>query len=134
MNQELRIMDKSKIRSFTDLDAWKEGHKLVLDIYKITKDFPETEQFGLINQIRRAVVSVTSNIAEGFSRNSFKEKIQFYSHSLGSLTEVQNQLLVARDVGYLANNIFSPVADQTVKVSKITNGLIKKSKAIIHDS
>lgn len=90
-----------KIAAFTDLDAWKEGHQLVILIYMLTKQFPRDEQFGLTSQIRRAVVSITSNIAEGFSRNSYREKLQFYSMALGSLTEVQNQLLIAKDVGYL---------------------------------
>ena len=66
------------IRSFTDLEAWKEGHKLVLLFYNITKKFPSSEKFGLANQIRRAAVSITSNIAEGFSRNGTREKVQFY--------------------------------------------------------
>lgn len=123
--------DVAKIRSFTDLDAWREGHKLVLMIYETTKRFPKEEQFSLTNQLRRAVVSVTSNIAEGFSRSSYKEKIQFYATALGSLTETQNQLLVARDVGYLSNEEFAKIAQQTVTVHKITNGLIKKSKSII---
>lgn len=136
LNHELRIMNKEsqKIKSFTDLNAWKEGHKLVLMIYEITKQFPKQEIFGLTTQIRRAAVSFTSNIAEGFSRNSYKEKLQFYSMALGSLTEVQNQLLIARDIGYLINNQFSKIAEQTITVNKITNGLIKKSKSIIHDS
>lgn len=82
MNQASR-----KIKSFTDLNVWKEGHKLVLQVYKLTKEFPKEELFGLTNQIRRAAVSITSNIAEGFSRHSYKEKLQFYSTALGSLTE-----------------------------------------------
>ena len=102
MNQE-----SGKIRSFTDLDAWREGHRLVIDIYKITREFPKEELFGLTNQLRRAAVSFTSNIAEGFSRNSYKEKLQFYSIALGSLTEVQNQLLVARDVEYITKEDFN---------------------------
>ena len=131
MNQEL---GENKIKSFTDLDAWKEGHKLVLDIYRITKNFPEEEQFGLTNQLRRAGVSFTSNITEGFSRNSYKEKLQFYSMALGSLTEIQNQLLIVKDIGYITAEEFTKLAEQTVKISKITNGLIKKSKSIIHNS
>ena len=134
MNHEYRIMNQGKIRSFTDLNAWKEGHKLVLEIYKITQRFPREEQFGLTNQLRRAVVSFTSNIAEGFSRNSYKEKVQFYSMALGSLTEVQNQLLVARDVGYLSKEEFDKIAETAVIINKITNGLIKKSRFIIHTS
>lgn len=129
MNQESK-----KIKSFTDLNAWKEGHKLVLEVYKITKNFPKEEMFGLTTQIRRAVISVTSNIAEGFSRNSYKEKVQFYSMALGSLTEVQNQLLIARDIGYMTKEDFSRIAEITVVANKIINGLIKKSKSIILNS
>ena len=125
---------KNKIKSFTDLNIWKEGHKLVLDIYRITKNFPREEQFGLTIQLRRAGVSFTSNIAEGFSRNSYKEKLQFYSIALGSLTEIQNQLLVAKDIDYMTKEEFDKIAEQTIIVNKITNGLIKKSKSIIHDS
>ncbi|MBI2268510.1 MAG: four helix bundle protein [Candidatus Blackburnbacteria bacterium] len=129
MNQEAR-----KIKSFTDLNAWKQAHELVLLIYKITKKFPHEEQFGLVNQIRRAVVSITSNIAEGFSRSSYKEKSQFYSMALGSLTEVQNQLLIAKDLKYIAQEEFMEIANKTVAVNKLLNGLIKKSKTMIHDS
>jgi four helix bundle protein len=126
--------NKEKITSFTKLDAWREGHKLVLMIYKSTKLFPKEELFSLVNQMQRAAVSITSNIAEGFSRQSYKEKVQFYSMSLGSVTELQNQLLVARDVGYLKPSTFTDIATQTVVVHKIINGLVKKSKSIIHDS
>ena len=119
--------EKTKIKSFTDLKAWQEGHKLVLIIYDMTTKFPKEEQFGLTNQIRRAVVSITSNIAEGFSRQSLKEKSQFYSIALGSLTEVQNQLLISRDVKFIQGSDFNVVADQTVVVSRILNGLIKSS-------
>ncbi|MBU1046331.1 four helix bundle protein [Patescibacteria group bacterium] len=123
---------ENKIKSFTDLNAWKEGHKLVIIIYKQTKKFPKEELFSLTNQIQRSSVSITSNIAEGFSRRSDKEKIQFYYIVLGSLTEVQNQLLVARDIGYIDNKTFKQIADQTIIVSKLCNSLIKKIK--IHNT
>jgi four helix bundle protein len=116
-----------KIKSFTGLIAWQKGHKLVLEIYKITRDFPKDELFSLTNQIRRCVVSVTSNIAEGFSRQSKKEKLQFYCISLGSLTELQNQLLIAKDLLYFKNDNFKKMAELTVEVSKLINGLIKSA-------
>ena len=120
---------QEKIKSFTDLNTWKEGHSLVLKIYNTTKDFPKEEMFGLTNQIRRATVSITSNIAEGFSRASSKEKIQFYYIALGSLTEVQNQLLIAKDINYIDINLFKKLAEQTIVVSKLLNGLIKKCRS-----
>src|SRR3989338_8145924 len=128
-NNESRIR---KIKSFTDLDAWRQGHRLVLMIYEQTKSFPKEETFGLISQMRRCAVSITSNIAEGFSRQSFKEKVQFYTAAQGSVTELQNQLLIARDVGFIGKEKFHEIALQSVKVHKITNGLIKSSRS--HDS
>ena len=119
-----------KIRSFTSLIVWKEGHALVIFVYKITDSFPQKEVFSLVDQMRRCAVSVTSNIAEGFSRQSKKEKLQFYFMALGSLTELQNQLLVARDVGYLLKEDFAKIAAQTVTVSKLLNGLIKSIKSL----
>jgi len=99
-------------------------------IYKNTKDFPREELFGITNQMRRAAVSITSGIAEGFSRQSYREKVQFYSIAQGSNTELQNQLLIAKDVGYLAKTDFDNIANQSVRVHKLLNGLIKKSKSI----
>lgn len=128
-------MDKKvPISSFTQLDAWKEGHKLVLMVYDITKKFPDEEKFGLVNQLRRASISITSNIAEGFSRNSFKEKAQFYNTSMGSVTEVQNQILIARHVGYISPLEFQEIANQSIKVSKILGGLLRASRFRIPDS
>lgn len=125
---EYKVSRKQKIRSFTDLEAWKRGHKLTLEIYQVTKSFPKEELFGLTSQIRRSALSITSNIAEGFSRKSSKEKIQFYFIALGSTTELQNQLLLSRDIGYIDKDIFSRIADITVEVHKLINGLIKSAK------
>jgi four helix bundle protein len=80
----------NRIKNFYDLDAWKKTHKLVLEIYQITKDFPKDEAYGIIGQLRRAASSITANIAEGFSRYHFKDKIRFYYQARGSIAEVQN--------------------------------------------
>src|SRR3989344_233466 len=116
-----------KIRSFTDLVAWKEAHQLVLSIYQATKTFPREEKYSLIDQMRRSALSISSNIAEGFSRQSKKEKAQFYFTAKGSITELQNQLLVAKDVEYSPEKEFLVIADQTVHVHKLVNGLIRSS-------
>lgn len=118
-----------KIRTFTDLITWKEAHKLALLVYKSTEKFPLNERYSLIDQMRRASVSISSNIAEGFSRQSKKEKIQFYYMAKGSLTELQNQLLLSKDVGYLKKEIFTEIAEQTVVVDKLIMGLIKSIKS-----
>lgn len=118
-------MKDKKIKSFTDLTSWQEAHKLVLMVYKATKTFPPDERFGLRDQLRRSSVSVSSDIAEGFSRQSSLEKKQFYYRALGSLTELQNQSLIARDVGYLPQKVFEEIAEQSITVSKLINSLIK---------
>lgn len=117
-----------KIKSFTDLVAWRESHALVLSVYLITKHFPKDELFGLTNQMRRAAVSVSSNVAEGFSRSSRMEKNRFYNIAEGSLIELQNQLIVARDVGYMPKADFDSVAEKTVTVHRLISGLYKSSR------
>ncbi len=118
----------NKITKFTDLYAWQEGHKLVLMIYKNTKNFPIEERFGITDQMRRAVVSLTSNIAEGFSRRSSKEKNRFYCIAQASLVELQNQLIVSRDINYLSSDIFNSIASQSITANKLLNGLLKATK------
>jgi four helix bundle protein len=123
---------KRKIVTFSDLNAWKEGHKLVLMIYEITKNFPSQEKFALVDQMCRAVVSITSNVAEGFSRQGIKEKIQFYLMAKGSLTEIQNQLYIARDVKYISANKFNEIWDQTIIIHKLITGLVKSVRNFNH--
>lgn len=123
-----KILTRKKAVRFTDLEAWKYGHQLVIKIYKITKLWPKDEQYGLSAQIRRAAVSVTSNISEGFSRSTKPDEQHFYIMAHGSLTELQNQLLVARDIGYLPKTVFQETADQSIIVHKLLTGLIKSLK------
>jgi four helix bundle protein len=124
-------MEKTKIRSFKDLFAWQKGHRLVLMIYEVTKIFPKDEQFGLVSQMRRCAVSITSNIAEGFSRKTYKDKSQFYSIALGSVTELQNQIQIAHDVGLITVETFTALDLLSIEVHKIINGLLLSSKNII---
>jgi four helix bundle protein len=121
-------MVKGKIQNFSDLEAWKYGHKLVLQIYRLTSSFPVRETYSLSDQLRRASISVTSNIAEGFGRPTIKGKLQFYYMFRGSLLEVQNQLIIAQDLGYLSSVEYKKVLELTNKVKAILQGLINKSK------
>ena len=121
--------NKKKIESFTDLHVWQKGHIFVLHVYKFTKSFPKEEMFGITSQLRRAVVSFASNIAEGFRRATYPDKIHFYTMALGSLTESQNQLMISRDLDYISVEQFNETARQSEELSKMTNGLIKASKS-----
>jgi len=133
MTYESRFINSNNsITQFTDLIVWQEGHKLVIQIYKITNSFPKQEIYSLIDQIRRAVVSITSNIAEGFGRQTIKEKIQFYYLAQGSLTEVKNQLIISKDIGYLNMINFNQAYEQANTVHKLLQGLIKKSKSFLN--
>ena len=116
---------KPTIKGFVDLVAWQESYRLSLMTYKITKKFPSDELRGLSDQMRRAAVSITSNIAEGFARSTSADKARFYDMSLGSITELQNQLLLARDLHYLENDAFDTIVKQSVQAKKLTNGLRK---------
>lgn len=120
----MSIEEKTTIRNFTGLSVWKYSHELYVEIYAETKKFPQKELFGLTNQIRRASLSVTSNIAEGFGRRSNLERIQFYSISKGSLFEVQNQLYAARDIGLLDSTICANLIEKSVTAQKLLIGLI----------
>ena len=122
---------QEKITSFSKLHCWQEGHKLVLLVFQITRVFPREQQFVLVSQMTRAAISITSNVAEGFSRGSFKEKLQFYYIAQGSLTELQNQLLISRDVGYISKIQFMKLAEQSIVVHKLLSGLIRYAKMSI---
>ena len=111
-----------EIRNHKDLEVWKKSMDLVSNIYKITESFPNKELYGLTNQIRRAAVSIPSNIAEGAARNSKKEFIQFLYIALGSLSELETQIIIANRLEYL-NNLDTLLEDLKF-VQKVINGLI----------
>jgi len=123
-----------KIRAFTDLFVWQEGHKLVILVYEQTKRFPKEELYSLTDQMKRAASSVTSNIAEGFGRQGFKEKIQFYYLAQGSLTELKNQFLIAKDVGHLTDKEYDILFQQANKTHQLLQGLLTKTKYFLKAS
>lgn len=124
--------EKKKISHFKDLRVWQEAHKLVLLIYKETKNFPKEETYSLVDQMRRAAVSVTSNIAEGFGRYSYPEKTHFYYLAKGSLTELENQLLIALDVEYILQLQANEIQSQIETSHELLQGLIRKSKSFVN--
>ncbi len=121
----MNASEDTKIQSFTGLEAWRTGHQLVLDAHRITDEFPSKEQFGLTSQMRRSSVFITSNIAERFSRRTKQDKVHFYTMATGSLTELQNQMLVAKDVSYVDNETFQDLTGQAVYTHKLISGQIK---------
>lgn len=110
-------MGKSK--SFEDLLVWQKGHVFVLQVYKLTKQFPKEEIYGLTQQFRRAAVSITANIAEGYKRLSNKEKLRFYNIAQGSLEECRYFLILSKDLEY-ANEVVKE-KELIEEVSKMLN-------------
>jgi len=119
-------VQRPKIRSFKDLEIWKRGIKLVENIYAATQNFPKEEIYGLASQLRRAAVSVPSNIAEGFSRASNREYKQFLYVSRGSCAEVITQIIISRNLNYMEGGKADILLNETEEISKMTMSLIKK--------
>src|SRR5436305_9598946 len=115
-------------QSYRELIAWKKARALVTEIYKSTETFPSREQYGLTSQIRRAAVSVTSNIAEGQARHSQKEFKQFLSHARGSLAEVETQIILAQDLKFLSAPEGTRLLELTEELGRILNALIAAIK------
>jgi len=120
---------KAKIQDYTDLVAWQKSHAVVLQIYKVVSTFPSEEKYGLSSQMTRAAVSVPSNIAEGFGRWSQKEKDQFYSIASGSMSELQTQLLIAKDVSYITEIEFDAINKEIINARKLIYGLRRANKS-----
>ncbi|MBI5644510.1 four helix bundle protein [Candidatus Kaiserbacteria bacterium] len=106
-----------------DLLAWKKAHALVLALYNLTKQYPREELYGLTSQSRRAAVSISSNIAEGFGRGTRKDKLQFYAIARTSLAELENQLLIALDLKYVSQDDHRGVSVLTGEVTALIVGL-----------
>ena len=122
-------MEGSLGESYRDLIAWRKAMDLVTDVYRATKGFPRDELYGLTNQLRRAAVSVPSNIAEGQARFFKKEFHHFLSHARGSLVEIETQLVIAQNLEYLTPDQTRLLLDKTSELGKILNGLIASIKS-----
>ena len=109
--------------AFENRDAWKESRKLVVAVYQLLDKFPNFEKYALCDQIRRSIVSVPSNLAEGSGRVSPKEQLHFYEISYGSLMESYNQLILAADLKYISNDELEGIFPQIDTVARMLNGL-----------
>jgi four helix bundle protein len=112
------------INSFKDLEVWEKSVLFVTDIYQMTQNFPKEEIYGLTSQIRRAAVSIPSNISEGWARKSTKTYIQFLHISRGSLAEVQTQLVIAENLNYTDTKTTTIISEKADEIGKMLNGLI----------
>jgi len=111
-----------------DLRVWQQSIEMVTSIYLMTKAFPKDELFGLVSQMRRAAVSVPSNIAEGYARGSDKEKLHFLRISSGSMSEIETQLLLSLNLGYVSQEAFDELSEIVTSVWKQLNALISSLK------
>ena len=113
------------MKTHYDLNVWNDSIDLVKEIYKITIKFPREEIYGLTSQIKRAVISIPSNIAEGASRQTNKEFIQFLYIALGSASEVETQLIIAKELNFINDSDLNYLSNKLGKIKKMLNGLIK---------
>ena len=112
------------VKKYQELIAWQKGIALVTEVYKVSANFPHNEMYGLTSQLRRAAISVPSNIAEGQGRASSGEFIQFLCHARGSLYEVETQIIVSTNLGYISTEEADAVIERISELGRILNGLI----------
>jgi four helix bundle protein len=120
------MIEVSKVKHYNDLLVWQKGMTLVKSIYALTAMFPREERYGLTSQLRRAAVSVPSNIAEGQARQSTKEFLQFISHAESSLAELETQLLLSVDLAFVQKNEISAALQEIDELQKVLSGLRRK--------
>ena len=118
--------ERKAARGYKDLLVWQKGIALVKQVYRITRTFPADEKFGLVSQIRRAAVSIPSNVAEGQARHTTREFIQFVSVAEGSLAELDTQMIIATELGYCRPSDTQEVVELMSELRKMLNGLRRK--------
>nr|WP_299418247.1 four helix bundle protein [uncultured Emticicia sp.] len=113
------------MKSYIELDVWKQSRLLVKQVYELTKQFPKEEQYGLSNQMRRCSVSIPSNIAERHGRNHTKDSLQFFFIARGSLYELETQLYLSNDLGYFPLDMLNEILGKITTCKQMLNGLIR---------
>ncbi len=111
-----------------DLSVWQKTHELVIDIYKLVQVYPNSEKFGIVDQLKRAASSVPANIVEGQSRNTTADYLRFLYNARGSLEEVRYFLILSMDLGFISNDAYAQMEEKCTIASKLLNGLIKSLK------
>ena len=119
---------ENKIKNFRDLDVWKLGKEIALNIYKITKEFPKEELYGLVIQVRRAAVSIPSNISEGFNRFHNNEYRHFLYMALGSCAELETQIEIGFQLEYMEKTQYNSILENLNHESRMLRDLIKKRR------
>jgi len=117
-----------EIKSFEDLEVWQWSKDLAIEVYGITKDFPKDEVFGITNQIKRAAVSISANIAEGFGRYHYLDKAKFYLNSRGSLFELKSHLLIANDLGFISKDVTNDLSSDIDQLGIKLNNFITATR------
>ena len=117
------------MKDFRQLQIWERSHQLTLCIYQITQDFPKSESYGLVSQMRRSASSVPTKIAEGCGRNSDADFARFLDHSMGSASELEYQLILSHDLQYLPVDQFSETSSELIEIKRMLNAFIQKLRA-----
>ena len=130
IKQEPLVGDRRKVRDFTELHALQTARKLRAELYGLTQGFPSEEKFGLAAQMRRAAVSVTANLAEGYGRFSYQENIQFCRQSRASVFELCDHLTTALDAGYVPQEKYRQLEMMAMDVIRLLNGYVRSTKRL----
>ncbi len=117
------------MKDFRQLQIWERSHQLTLRIYRITRQFPSEERYGLIAQMRRSGSSIPTNIAEGCGRNSEADFARFLDHSMGSASELEYQLILSHDLGYLPADQFAEISSELIEIKRMINAFLQKLRA-----
>jgi four helix bundle protein len=117
------------MRNFRDLQIWERSHGFTLAIYRVTQAFPKAEIYGLMSQMRRSASSIPTNIAEGCGRSTEKDFARFLDNAMGSASELEYQLILARDLEYIAQDTYEKTNNELVEIKRMLNAFIQKLRA-----